>query len=127
MARRLYFSLLGIVVLVVSLLAGNLFAGNVPSLGLDLQGGASVTLQPEGDFTQSALNQAVEIISLRVNALGVSEPEITRQGDNVVVNLPGVDDQQKALDIIGRQGELLLRPVLQAGTLNTDTSTTIPR
>ena len=126
MVRRLYFSLLGIVVLVSVLFASNLIAGNVPSLGLDLQGGASVTLQPEGEFTQSALNQAVEIISQRVNALGVSEPEITRQGDNVVVNLPGVDDQQKALDIIGRQGELLLRPVLQAGTLNTDTSTTIP-
>ena len=126
MARRLYFSLIGIVVLVGSLLAGNLFAGNVPSLGLDLQGGASVTLQPEGDFTPSALNQAVEIIEQRVNSLGVSEPEITRQGDNVVVNLPGVNDQQKALDIIGRQGELLLRPVLQAGTLNTDTATTIP-
>ena len=126
MARRLYFSLIGIVVLVGSLLAGNLFAGNVPSLGLDLQGGASVTLQPEGEFTPSALNQAVEIIEQRVNSLGVSEPEITRQGDNVVVNLPGVNDQQKALDIIGRQGELLLRPVLQAGTLNTDTATTIP-
>ena len=126
MARRLYFSLIGIVVLVGSLLGGNLFAGNVPSLGLDLQGGASVTLQPEGDFTPSALNQAVEIIEQRVNSLGVSEPEITRQGDNVVVNLPGVNDQQKALDIIGRQGELLLRPVLQAGTLNTDTATTIP-
>ena len=126
MARRLYFSLIGIVVLVGSLLGGNLFAGNVPSLGLDLQGGASVTLQPEGEFTPSALNQAVEIIEQRVNSLGVSEPEITRQGDNVVVNLPGVNDQQKALDIIGRQGELLLRPVLQAGTLNTDTATTIP-
>ena len=126
MARRLYFSLIGIVVLVGSLLGGNLFAGNVPSLGLDLQGGASVTLQPEGDFTPSALNQAVEIIEQRVNSLGVSEPEITRQGDNIVVNLPGVSDQQKALDIIGRQGELLLRPVLQAGTLNTDTATTIP-
>ena len=126
MARRLYFSLLGIVVLVTSMLAGNLLAGNKPALGLDLQGGASVTLQPEGEFTPSALAQAVEIISQRVNALGVSEPEITRQGDNVVVNLPGVSDQQKALDIIGRQGELLLRPVLQAGTLNTDTSTTIP-
>jgi preprotein translocase subunit SecD len=126
MVRRLYFSLLGIVVLVGSLLVGNLFAGNVPSLGLDLQGGASVTLQPEGEFTQSALTKAVEIIEQRVNALGVSEPEITRQGDNVVVNLPGVNDQQKALDIIGRQGELLLRPVLQAGTLNTDTTTTVP-
>ena len=126
MARRLYFSLVGIVVLVDSLLAGNLLAGNVPALGLDLQGGASVTLQPEGEFTPSALAQAVDIISQRVNALGVSEPEITRQGDNIVVNLPGVNDQQKALDIIGRQGELLLRPVLQAGTLDTDTSTTIP-
>ena len=126
MARRLYFSLVGIVVLVGSLLTGNLLAGNVPALGLDLQGGASVTLQPEGEFTPSALAQAVDIISQRVNALGVSEPEITRQGDNIVVNLPGVNDQQKALDIIGRQGELLLRPVLQAGTLDTDTSTTIP-
>ncbi len=126
MARRLYLSLVGIVVLVGSLLAGNLLAGNIPALGLDLQGGVSVTLQPEGDFTPSALAQAVDIISQRVNALGVSEPEITRQGDNIVVNLPGVNDQQKALDIIGRQGELLLRPVLQAGTLNTDTSTTIP-
>lgn len=126
MTRRLYLSLLGIVVLVSAVLIGNLLAGNVPALGLDLQGGASVTLQPEGDFTPSALSQAVDIISQRVNALGVSEPEITRQGNNVVVNLPGVSDQQKALDIIGRQGELLLRPVLQAGTLNPDTSTTIP-
>ena len=126
MTRRLYLSLLGIVVLVSAVLTGNLLAGNVPALGLDLQGGASVTLQPEGDFTPSALSQAVDIISQRVNALGVSEPEITRQGNNVVVNLPGVSDQQKALDIIGRQGELLLRPVLQAGTLNPDTSTTIP-
>ena len=126
MARRLYLSLLGIVVLVSAMLVGNLLAGNEPALGLDLQGGASVTLQPEGEFTASALSQAVDIISQRVNALGVSEPEITRQGNNVVVNLPGVNDQQKALDIIGRQGELLLRPVLQAGTLNTDTSTTIP-
>ncbi|MEO8162686.1 MAG: protein translocase subunit SecD, partial [Ilumatobacteraceae bacterium] len=55
---------------------------------------------------------------------GVAEPEIIRQGDTVVVNLPGVDDQQRALDIIGRQGELLLRPVLQAGLLQTESTTT---
>lgn len=126
MVRRLLLSLVGIVALVAALLVGNLIAGNQPSLGLDLQGGASVTLQPEGEFSANALSQAVEIISQRVNSLGVSEPEITRQGNNVVVNLPGVNDQQKALDIIGKQGELLLRPVLQAGTLNPDTSTTLP-
>jgi preprotein translocase subunit SecD len=61
-----------------------------------------------------------------VDSIGVSEPEIIRQGDTVVVNLPGVEDQQRALDIIGRHGQLLLRPVLQAGTVNTTTDTTLP-
>jgi preprotein translocase subunit SecD len=61
-----------------------------------------------------------------VDSIGVSEPEIIRQGDTVVVNLPGVEDQQRALDIIGKQGQLLLRPVLQAGTVNTGTETTVP-
>jgi preprotein translocase subunit SecD len=101
-------------------------AGNVPSLGLDLQGGASVTLQPEGTYDAKALDVALTIIRSRVDSIGVSEPEIIRQGDTVVVNLPGVEDQQRALDIIGRQGQLLLRPVLQAGTVNTGTDTTLP-
>jgi len=77
-----------------------------------------------GEYTAASLEKAVEIIERRVNSLGVAEPEITRQGDNVVVNLPGVEDQQRALDIIGRQGEVLLRPVLQVGTTNTDATTT---
>ncbi|MFM8955805.1 MAG: hypothetical protein ACKOH9_08475, partial [Actinomycetota bacterium] len=41
-------------------------------------------------------------------------------GNVVVVNLPGVNDQQEALNIIGRTGELLLRPVLQSGIYNPD-------
>ncbi|MEO8364210.1 MAG: protein translocase subunit SecD [Ilumatobacteraceae bacterium] len=125
MVRRLLVSLIGIVVVVAGLLVANAVAGNTPSLGLDLQGGASVTLQPEGDFDAAALDVAVEIIRARVDSIGVAEPEIIRQGDTVVVNLPGVDDQQRALDIVGRQGELLLRPVLQAGLLQVDTTTTI--
>jgi preprotein translocase subunit SecD len=128
MVRRLVVSLVGVVVIVFGLLAANLLAGNVPSLGLDLQGGASVTLQPEGEFDAIALDVAVNIIRNRVDSIGVAEPEIIRQGDNVVVNLPGVDDQQRALDIIGRQGQVLLRPVLQAGTLDPDAAaaTTLP-
>ena len=105
---------------------GNLVAGNVPALGLDLQGGASVTLQPEGTYDAKALDVALTIIRARVDSIGVSEPEIIRQGDTVVVNLPGVQDQQRALDIIGKQGQVLLRPVLQAGTINTGTETTLP-
>ena len=126
MVRRLVVSLVGVVVVVFGLLIGNVVAGNVPSLGLDLQGGASVTLQPEGTYDAKALDVALTIIRSRVDSIGVSEPEIIRQGDTVVVNLPGVEDQQRALDIIGRQGQLLLRPVLQAGTVNTDTDTTLP-
>ena len=126
MIRRLVVSLVGVVVVVFGLLIGNVVAGNVPSLGLDLQGGASVTLQPEGTYDAKALDVALSIIRSRVDSIGVSEPEIIRQGDTVVVNLPGVEDQQRALDIIGRQGQLLLRPVLQAGTVNTGADTTLP-
>lgn len=126
MVRRLVVSLVGIVVVVFGLLVGNIVAGNIPALGLDLQGGASVTLQPEGDYDIAALDVALDIIRQRVDSIGVSEPEIIRQGDTVVVNLPGVDDQQRALDIIGKQGQLLLRPVLESGTLNTSTETSLP-
>ncbi len=123
--RRQIISLVLLIVIVMGAFSANLIAGNRPALGLDLQGGASVTLQPEGDYDATGLDVAVEIIRSRVDSIGVAEPEIILQGDTVIVNLPGVKDQQQALDIIGRTGELLLRPVLQTGMLNQDPSTTI--
>jgi len=123
--RRLIVSLVLLIVIVASGLVANLVAGNTPALGLDLQGGASVTLQPEGKYDQRNLDVAVEIIRARVDSIGVAEPEIILQGGTVIVNLPGVKDQQQALDLIGRTGELLLRPVLQSGTLNPNSDTTI--
>ena len=48
----------------------------------------------------------------RVDGLGVAEPEISRQGDNIVVDLPGVKDRDKARRIVGRTAELRFRPVL---------------
>ena len=104
MRRRLITSLVGIVLFSVGVLVANLVAGNSPSLGLDLQGGASVTLEPQGDYDADALTVAVEIIRQRVDSIGVAEPEIIRQGDTVVINLPGVKDQKRALDIVGRTG-----------------------
>jgi preprotein translocase subunit SecD len=131
MNRRLLASLIGIVVVAAAAIGTTLGTGNSPSLGLDLQGGASVTLQPEGSYDAAALEVAVEIIRARVDSIGVAEPEIIRQGDTVVVNLPGVKDQQRALDIVGRTGDLQLRPVLQVGTLDPNagegaTTTTVP-
>ncbi len=124
--RRHIISLTLLIVVVATGLIANLVAGNSPALGLDLQGGASVTLQPDGDFDPAGLDVAVEIIRARVDSIGVAEPEIILQGNTVIVNLPGVKDQQQALDIIGRTGELLLRPVLQSGMLNENTDTTLP-
>jgi preprotein translocase subunit SecD len=115
MQKRPGITLIVTVTMVVVLFLANLLAQNTPSLGLDLQGGASVTLQPEGEFDSDALNVAVEIIRQRVDSLGVAEPEIIRQGNTVVVNLPGVKDQQAALALIGRTGEVQLRQVLQVG------------
>lgn len=123
--RRHIVTLVLLIVIVASSFTANLIAGNKPALGLDLQGGASVTLQPEGTYDAANLDVAVEIIRSRVDSIGVAEPEIILQGGTVIVNLPGVKDQQQALDIIGRTGELLLRPVLQTGTLNENSPTTI--
>jgi preprotein translocase subunit SecD len=124
MRRKLLITLIATVLVSISLVAGNLIAGNKPSLGLDLQGGASVTLEPKGEFDTAALDVAVEIIRARVDSIGVAEPEIIRQGSTVVINLPGVKDQQRALEIVGRTGEVLLRPVLQSGMRNDDATTT---
>ena len=118
MNRRLLASLIGILLVAVVSVGFTVASGDAPSLGLDLQGGASITLQPEGEYDAVALEVAVEIIRSRVDAIGVAEPEIIRQGDTVVVNLPGVKDQQRALDIVGRTGDLHLRPVLQSGSFD---------
>jgi len=122
MRRRLLVPLISVFVVAFGGLTANLLAGNSPALGLDLQGGVSVTLQPVGEYEANALDVAVEIIRQRVDSLGVAEPEIIRQGGTVVVNLPGVKDQQSALDLVGRTGELTLRPVLQMGTTATTTT-----
>jgi preprotein translocase subunit SecD len=128
--RSLIASLIAIVVIPLTALAATVAAGSTPELGLDLQGGASVVLRPEGDYDSEAIDVAVEQIRSRVDSLGVAEPEVLRQGDTIVVNLPGVRNQERALRIVGRTAELRFRPVLQG--LGPDpesvsgTSTTVP-
>jgi len=125
MPRRLVVTLVLTVLVTGGLFAGNLIAGNSPSLGLDLQGGASVTLIPDGEYDEAAIGVAVEVIRQRVDSIGVAEPEIIRQGSTVVVNLPGVKDQQRALELVGRTGEVQLRPVLGQTENNPSPTTTV--
>ena len=108
-------SLLAILTVATGLLVGNLVTGQEPLLGLDLQGGVEVVLRPvddQAEVTDEALEQALEIVRNRVDALGVAEPDITIQGGNIVVQLPGVDDQERAIALVGQTAELRFRPVL---------------
>jgi preprotein translocase subunit SecD len=109
--------------------------GILPKLGLDLSGGTSVVLTAPAGTDPEVLEQAVEIMRRRIEDVGgVQEPEITISGANtVLVQLPGVEDEQRALDAIGQTGQLSFRPVLDAtlGDLGplvttTTTSTTVP-
>jgi preprotein translocase subunit SecD len=106
-------SLLFVVALAVVALGATLLSGNSPQLGLDLQGGVSVVLQPRTKVPASVLDQAIEIIRSRVDALGVAEPDISRQGSSVIVQLPGVKNKDRALELIGTTAQLYFRPVLQ--------------
>jgi preprotein translocase subunit SecD len=107
-------SLIIISVIAVGWLAYTLtLGGRSPQLGLDLQGGTSVVLAPKNAANTGALDQAIEIIRRRVDGLGVAEPEIIRQGDFIVVSLPGVKDQERAIQVVGRTAKLQFRPVCQ--------------
>ncbi len=109
-----------------------------PKLGLDLQGGTSVLLTAPDGTEEDVLAQAVEQMRRRIEAIGgVQEPEIQISGANtVLVQLPGVSDEERALDAIGRTGLLSFRPVLGStpgliGPLGAEfvdptTSTTLP-
>ena len=87
-----------------------------PKLGIDLQGGTRVTLTartPDGSRpTQEALNQAQQIISSRVNGLGVSGSEVVIDGDNLVITVPG-NDSNEARNL-GQTARLYIRPVIHA-------------
>jgi preprotein translocase subunit SecD len=126
--RRLWAVLLLFTIVVTGTFTANIVADNTPSLGLDLQGGASVTLTPMGEFEDGALDAAVEVIRRRVDSIGVAEPEIIRQGNTVVVNLPGVKNQDEALALIGRTGAVEMRPVLnivEQESIDDATTTTV--
>ena len=118
MRRQVSFAV-GVVVLAIAGIVYTFAAGNEPLLGLDLQGGASVVLEPEPNpdgtpVAEDVLDQAIDVIRNRIDGLGVREPEITRQGQTVLVQIPGVDDQARALELVGQTAELRFRPVLDA-------------
>ena len=115
--RRNYLILLGLIIAAivgaVLLIAPGSPAHKKSHLGLDLQGGLEVVLQavpPKGHkITPADLDRSVTIMRNRIDKLGVSEPEIRKQGSNqIVIQLAGVHDPKKAAELIGKTAQLEL-------------------
>ncbi|HUQ62557.1 MAG TPA: protein translocase subunit SecD [Acidimicrobiales bacterium] len=113
MRRRPGLSVLIVCIIAFGSLAFVVGTSKSPQLGLDLQGGASVVLKPKNKVPSGVLNQAIEIIRSRVDALGVAEPEISRQGNNIIVQLPGVKNKDRALQVVGQTAQLYFRKVIE--------------
>lgn len=109
--------ILVLAVLWVSALAGSGWKFPTPKLGLDLQGGLSMTLTAyqqgtDEPPTAETMEQARQIIESRVNSTGVSEPEVFVEGtENIVVNVAGDDIDETALRDVGAPAELRFRLV----------------
>ena len=80
-------------------------------LGLDLRGGVSAQLKGSqtggGKVTREEIEQAADLIRQRIDRLGVSEPQVQVQGeDQVIVQIPGITNTERTLDIIGDTAQL---------------------
>jgi len=111
-------------ILVIVIGFGALVAGTMrhkasltPGLALDLEGGTQIILTPttsDGSaISDNDVEQAIEVIRQRVDASGVSEAQISRQGgQNIVVSLPG-KPSQATLELVRTSAVMYFRPVLR--------------
>jgi len=103
------------------------------NLGLDLKGGMHLLLKVdtaklEGKAKEDAADRALEVIRNRIDQFGVREPSIQRQGeDEIVVQLPGVTDRERAIDLIGKTALLEFKLVsLDAEKIKAAIAGTVP-
>ena len=90
--------------------------GSYPLLGLDLRGGVEALLTSPPGTDPDVLDVAVDVLRARIEGIGnVQEPEITVVGDSnnldVLVQLPGVENLDEALNVLGQTGQLSFRAV----------------
>jgi preprotein translocase subunit SecD len=112
--------LLTLLVIAVALVGLMFWQGQkTPKLALDLAGGTTVTLtaepsRPGAKIGAAEMSQAINIMRERVNSLGVSEAEVTKQGNNVIiVQVPG-QGQERVVKLIGTTARLEFRQVMVA-------------
>ena len=92
---------------------------NPVNLGLDLRGGTQIVLEAQdtADVTvdSDVTARTLEVLRRRVDAFGVAEPTLQVSGDRrIIIEMPGVEDPDEALEVIGRTAQLTFHPVLEA-------------
>jgi SecD/SecF fusion protein len=109
--RNRNLAILGIVLLLLIGAVG-VIATKSTKLGLDLKGGVELVYQGQPTpqvpvVTQQALDDALETIRKRTDALGVAEPEIQRSGrDQISIGLPSVTNAERAIQQVGSTAQL---------------------
>jgi SecD/SecF fusion protein len=99
------------------------FMESALKLGLDLQGGMHIVLevddsQLDENAKKDALDRVLKIIRNRVDQFGVAEPTIQKQGDRrIIVQLPGLQDPQRAKNLLGQTAQLEFRLVRETDEL----------
>ena len=105
--RRLFYIIATVLALIVAIVGLLPVYSDKAHLGLDLQGGVLVRLDAPKGTSAEDMNGAKEIINNRVNALGVSEPEVRIEGlTRITVELPGVENPEEAVKLIGTTAKL---------------------
>jgi protein-export membrane protein SecD len=95
----------------------------IVKLGLDLQGGMHLVLEVDDselndDAKKDAMDRAIKILRNRVDQFGVSEPVIQKQGGKrIIIQLPGLQDAERAKELIGQTALLEFRLVREAEDL----------
>jgi preprotein translocase subunit SecD len=91
-----------------------------PKLGLDLEGGDEIVLEPVasgGKITKGTIDEAINIIRARVDGSGVSEAQVSSQGaNNIVVALPG-KPSEATKNLVKKAAQLRFRAVIEAATV----------
>jgi preprotein translocase subunit SecD len=117
--KRLWASMVGFIVIVAILFGVTVAFGRTPVLGLDLKGGLSVIYATAEPADDDELIVVRDLMRDQLESFGIAEPDVRVEGENIIVDLPGVSDQSEAFDALKVSGIVELRPVLQcqAGSL----------
>jgi SecD/SecF fusion protein len=108
---RLVFSVLAIAAAIYAVI-------EIPiNLGLDLRGGTQVVLEAQDtadvEVDSDVTARTLEVLRRRVDAFGVAEPTLQVSGDRrIIVEMPGLDDPDEAVEMIGRTAQLTFHPVV---------------